>query len=264
VFAWARTRRIAEIHIWGKGEVEDQLFQPKNDHLLFAYFGISLQIRRRSIRTSLRAKLAMKRKCERLLGDTKGGFRRRVLLRDPTDDRYPYKPTRSDKVTHEPIHWKVAHFIQHEPIGVVIEHRSFYAYVADDGASWDCVDKADDGELTTSDDPWSDKKQHDPERDNIWRVWLEIPARSRALFNLCEIIKYEDIIDIDEHGDRILPDPHIYLENIRSRMKFEVIRYVEPFRESVYPDPNKRVKFFPDQFPDSRPNFPEDRLISEP
>ena len=47
--SWARDHGISEIHIWGKAEVEDQLFQPKNDHLLFAYFGISLQIRRRSM-----------------------------------------------------------------------------------------------------------------------------------------------------------------------------------------------------------------------
>ena len=52
---WCRDHGISEVHVWGKGEIEDQLFQPKNDHLLFAYFGISLQIRRRSARTSLRS-----------------------------------------------------------------------------------------------------------------------------------------------------------------------------------------------------------------
>ena len=28
---WARTDGISESHLWGKGEIEDQLFQPKND-----------------------------------------------------------------------------------------------------------------------------------------------------------------------------------------------------------------------------------------
>jgi hypothetical protein len=69
IFSWCRARGISEIHVWGKGEIEDQLFQPKNDNLLFAYFGMSLQIRKRSIRTALRAKLAMKRKVMRHLGD---------------------------------------------------------------------------------------------------------------------------------------------------------------------------------------------------
>jgi hypothetical protein len=66
---WCREHGISEVHVWGKGEIEDQLFQPKNDHLLFAYFGISLQIRRRSARTSLRSMMAMKRKVMRHLGE---------------------------------------------------------------------------------------------------------------------------------------------------------------------------------------------------
>jgi Restriction endonuclease len=86
---WCRERGISEVHIWGKGEIEDQLFQPKNDHLLFAYFGISLQIRRRSARTAIRSMLTMKRKVHRHLGDGEHHFRP-ILLRDPDEDQYPY------------------------------------------------------------------------------------------------------------------------------------------------------------------------------
>lgn len=86
---WCRAAGVGEAHLWGKAELEDQLFQPKNNGLLFAYFGISLRIRRRSIRTQLRARLATKRKCERTLAQTHVP----VLLRDPTDGRYPYVPT---------------------------------------------------------------------------------------------------------------------------------------------------------------------------
>jgi hypothetical protein len=48
-----RTKGVQEVYIWGKAELEDMLFQPKNDHLLFAYFGISLAIRQRSLRTEM-------------------------------------------------------------------------------------------------------------------------------------------------------------------------------------------------------------------
>lgn len=34
--AKSRDFGIAECHMWGKAELEDTLFQPKNDHLLFA------------------------------------------------------------------------------------------------------------------------------------------------------------------------------------------------------------------------------------
>src|SRR5262249_7246059 len=66
-----KTRELGfgEAYLWGKGEIEDMLFQPKNDHLLFAYFGISLQTRRRTLRTEIRSKLAMKRKAQRILED---------------------------------------------------------------------------------------------------------------------------------------------------------------------------------------------------
>jgi len=41
-------RGVEEFLIWAKSELEDFLFQPNNDRLLFAYFWISLQPRRRS------------------------------------------------------------------------------------------------------------------------------------------------------------------------------------------------------------------------
>lgn len=63
---WCRDRGIEEVHIWGKGEIEDQLFQPKNDHLLFAFFGLSLQIRRRSAGTRVRRTITLKRRIRKL------------------------------------------------------------------------------------------------------------------------------------------------------------------------------------------------------
>jgi hypothetical protein len=105
--SWGRDHGIAEIHLWGEAEVEDQLFQPKNDHLLFAYFGISLQIRQRSVRATLRAKLTMKRKVLRHLGD--GWYANKVvLLRDPQDEQYPYIVTNKDR-SHRG--WRVTEFV---------------------------------------------------------------------------------------------------------------------------------------------------------
>lgn len=85
-FAWCRRNGIGEAHLWGKGELEDQLFQPKNDHLLFAYFGVSLTIRRRSQATQLRAQLATKRRLAKAISMSSAD----VLLRDPAAANYPY------------------------------------------------------------------------------------------------------------------------------------------------------------------------------
>ena len=83
--AWCRDKGISEAVIWGKGELEDQLYQPKNDNLLFAYFGISLTIRRRSQATQIRSEIATKRKLKKTILLSSAD----VLLRDPSTEEYP-------------------------------------------------------------------------------------------------------------------------------------------------------------------------------
>lgn len=72
----ARTRAmgVAEAHLWGRGELEDMLYQPKNDDVLFTFFGVSLRIRRQSAAAEVRRRLVVKRKAMRLL-DGKFGTR---------------------------------------------------------------------------------------------------------------------------------------------------------------------------------------------
>ena len=69
-YSTTRERGFMEVKLWGKAELEDQLFQPKNDHLLFAYFGISLQMRQRTLKTAVRARLSMKKQAMKLLTES--------------------------------------------------------------------------------------------------------------------------------------------------------------------------------------------------
>jgi hypothetical protein len=75
-----REHGAQEFLLWGKGELEDLLIQPKNDNLLFAYFGISLQVRRRSMRTEVRSKLTLKRKLVKEFGGLQGTHFKHVLI----------------------------------------------------------------------------------------------------------------------------------------------------------------------------------------
>ena len=88
---------VQEFYVWGKGEVEDRLFLPKYDYLLFAYFGLSLRVRRRSLKTQLRSRLALKRKLvnELCSGDIRhpAGFKC-VLIRNPNNEEYPFVRSR--------------------------------------------------------------------------------------------------------------------------------------------------------------------------
>ena len=78
-----------EFALWAKGELEDVLFQPKNARLLFAYFGISRAARCRTTLTAIQSTIARKTQLSRILGDDEHRLGRLVLLRDPTDERYP-------------------------------------------------------------------------------------------------------------------------------------------------------------------------------
>jgi hypothetical protein len=82
------TQGIEEFYIWGKAELEDLLFQPKNDHLLFAYFGISFQVRKRTLKAQFKSNYLLKKKIYSLLGDQQDD-RTPVLLRDADSPGYP-------------------------------------------------------------------------------------------------------------------------------------------------------------------------------
>lgn len=77
-----RRKGVREFYLWGKADIEDALYQPKNDHLLYAYFGISLQIQKRSQKNALRSLLAIKRKAIKHLGPTDQTSFNEILIRD--------------------------------------------------------------------------------------------------------------------------------------------------------------------------------------
>ena len=61
------------------------LYQPKNDDVLFTFFGVSLRIRRQSAAAEVpRRRLVVKRKAMRLLD---GKFGIEVLIRDGSDEK---------------------------------------------------------------------------------------------------------------------------------------------------------------------------------
>lgn len=247
---WCAEKGITEFLIWGKAELEDMLFQPKNDHLLFGYFGISLQIKKRSTKTALRSMLATKRQAIRHLGEIEGFSREPVLLRDPGAGSYPY----SDEIANfdeRPL-WRVYDFVGHYHSGIKILIRTHFAYLADDGVKWDCEERV----RTNShyDDPWPVKVEDGLER-KARQFWSELPEKNRATLEIIGLIPYDDILAIDEDGDEMFPHPHIY---VRFDIEFG------PFREGAYTDLSvgghygrsvhaereNQIKYFPKTYPD--------------
>ena len=125
-----RKQRVQEVYVWGKAELEDMLFQPKNDHLLFAYFGVSLAIRRRSLRTEIRSKLSMKKTVfiGALRGRAQGYFN---SVRKWSS--YPYK----DEGFKKNPGFYESYFLGHYYDGIICRVKEFFAYLHPDRKRWD-------------------------------------------------------------------------------------------------------------------------------
>jgi hypothetical protein len=207
----AQEKGFAEAHLWGKGELEDLLFQPKNDYLLFAYFGISLQIKKRSIATSVRATLATKRKVIRTLEKNHVG--RYILIRDASDDRYPF----GDGSRDQPMRgrWRFAQYEQAIAQGVWVKLTEKFAYLADDRVSWDYMDSLNISVPSSHEDYWTpitdELDSSKPSQFDYHEVWETLPENNKAKYMEFGIIPYENIIDIDEAGDQYFEGPHLYL-----------------------------------------------------
>jgi hypothetical protein len=198
---------FSEVHLWGKGEIEDQLFQPKNDHLLFAYFGVSLHARRRTLKTQVRARLAAKRKAKRVL--TPHGA---VLVRDATDERYPDldADTSLDRITRG--RWQVYKFDECRSDGVHFRLRRHAAFIDYDGEHWDYDELMNDARVT-HENPWSSSSEDEAAweaRTAAMQIWSALPDQNKAWFEVFIVLPYENIVDIDDAGDECFRGPQIY------------------------------------------------------
>ncbi len=200
-----REMELEEWHLWGKAELEDQLFRPENDHLLFAYFGFSLTIRRRSQRADLRARLAMKRKANRMLKDQSHAS---LLLRAPDATEYPDTGALAD-FKKNPL-WMVWPYRGMSYDGLQFCVQRYFAYLSDDGKSWDAAMAVNDARSSKHDDPWLGEDRHDEKRQAIYEFWYKIPEANRAWFEVVGLVPFEDILDIDDLGDEYVQAPHVY------------------------------------------------------
>ncbi len=91
-----RSKGVMEIYLWGKPELEDMLHLPKNDRILFTFFGLSLTSKRRTRATEVRSLVITKNKLIKLLGTPEHEFNKEILLRDINDEHYPYRREYAD------------------------------------------------------------------------------------------------------------------------------------------------------------------------
>ena len=211
----ARDFGVSEYDVWGKARLEDFLFQPKNDHLLFAYFGISLRTRRRSTRTEIRSRLALKRKLVMEFGELRGRSFKRVLIRDPRDTTYPYPGSVEDFVKKP--RWRYWDFHGHEPPDHValVTHR-FMAYTDWENEKWDAYLQFD-MEKPSIHEIWGirfDEWPHDEKAERFRECWNdELSDANRAWMVILGFVPYERILAVDDLGDAFNEGPHLIVEH---------------------------------------------------
>ena len=205
----AREKGFAEARLWGRAEIEDQLFQPKNDHLLFAYCGFSLQVRRRSVKTNIRSVLATKKALKKI-----AGFQSHILLRDAMDTRYPYKEKDMGDGKADRGRWKVFGIrdLRHDGMPLCIQR--FLAFIDSDGEHWDYAEGMNDARFYG--DPWRSKEdeaqeeQESEARQDAMKVWDALPPENKAWLEVTRLVPYDRIVAIDAEGDEYCQQPHIY------------------------------------------------------
>ena len=249
---------VEEFYIWGKAEVEDQLYLPKNDHLLFAYFGISLQVRRRSLTTEIRTKLSLKRKLTNVLGEIDQLGYREVLIRDPRDEHYPHIDL-ADEFIKSP-RWRYWQFYAHEPPDhVAFVYRKHYAYVNWETKEYDILSEYDDGvslNLQVADlkERWWDPNNLGQSYRDFW--WNNVPEANKAWAIELRIIPYDRIIALDEIGDIYHPGPHLLVEYGTDGQPFKPNARRRFLESSSHPRntmdirDGKRISYFPAEIPE--------------
>jgi hypothetical protein len=236
-----RERGYSEAHLWGKAEIEDSLFQPKNDYLLFAYTGISLQSRRRSVRSEVRATLAAKRKVKRALENPNSHV---FIVRNAAGSEYP---SEAPYAHNKPPSWFTAVEGELTHAGLEIDYRTYHAYVADDGEGWDVANGVGLHRRVTHFGQLADEKA-DPRSQEVEDFWGKLPEANRAWLRVRGLIPYERIVAVDDLGDDLFDGPQLYVEYVSDSPldgAYGLLQTLSGYGGGSYPPLETRIVFFP-------------------
>jgi len=242
-----RAKGVMEFYLWGKEALEDMLYQPKNDRLLFAYFGISLIMTRRKLTTEMRASVSAKNKLiKSLLLPLQGEFFQELLLRDINAEQYPEESEYPDFDTNP--RWVQRRAVAHHPHGLEFHFRKFHAFFDRDKKEWDYSELVDLINRPEETDDWATFSETS---EKVSNCMFGKPRAFQGAFNLYGIIPYRDILLIDTEGDAKFPIPHLYLEMDKYASPYSItLAGAEIGQFRFHPDDSwTRIKFFPKKIP---------------
>jgi len=247
-----RTLGVMEFYLWGKAELEDMLHMPKNDRLLFTYFGISLVTRTRSRAAEIHFTVTNKNKVYRVVSEhITGTFRTQVLVRDIKDTKYPYKGEYSDFDKNP--RWKEYSAFAYHPLGLWVHSREYYAYVDPVKKVWDYTSAVD---LVYRKRDEDDREKVLELRRRVEDFWDHLPRRNKAKLIVDGLIKFDDMIAIDAKGDSLFEGPQLFVDLKPKLGPFcgfqDYIRTEEGQHFDLSESKYKKIKKFPKEFPDPK------------
>jgi hypothetical protein len=257
-----RSKGVMEFYLWGKSELEDMLFLPKNDGILFAFFGISLITRKRLRTSEIKFSINNKNKLLRILGaaDSLRTLTKKFLARDFKDVHYPYKNKYNNFNTAP--RWKEYTAVEFHRLGLIANVAEHFAFVNCKTKSWDFVPALNLIHQQSEDDDVGER--YFDRVKTIRNFWRYLPRANQATLIRRAIIFFEDILVIDEKGDSEYCFPHIFVDfraqsgPFRGRLDWLEVEKREIFLDEDY----KREKIFPDVLPSySRGTIYKDRTV---
>lgn len=237
---------VQEFYIYGKAEIEDLLFQPKYDHLLFAYFGISLQKRRRNIKTEVSSRLATKRKLIKTIGDFDNIRHKTVFVKPLQSFDYP---NLNDK---KPL-WRYYETMLYQPVDCLsLITKKHLAYVNWETEEWDIIDTYD---LAFSNYPEIRDYNYQTDSNQLnryeaYQKWDSLDKKNKAFYSEIKPIHFDRIVVIDEIGDAYHEAPHLIVDFINdSPFENKSYSFIEDSNSNIpkviqKPDDKKRINYF--------------------
>lgn len=241
---------VMEFYLWGKAELEDMLHFPKNDRILFTFFGISLVSKRRSRTTEIRSAISIKNKLYRVVGE-RHQFHESVLIRDLKDTHYPYENEYKDFKKRP--RWKEYVAFGHHSLGLLCHGHEYFAYVDTVKKEWDFTKEVDLVYRQVEDDNECQIRME--KQELVKGVWDFFPRTNQGHLIIDCLVKYTDIALVDEKGDVEYKFPHIFVDFKGENGPFAGYRRVLKIgdREINFTDEYKRINIFPDKF--KKPKF---------
>lgn len=246
-----RTKGVQEFYLWGRASLEDMLYMPKNDRILFAFFGVSLIARRKSRRTEIRFVVNNKNKLFRIFGDAQNNrdFHQSFLARDIKDTHYPWREKYKDFDDFP--RWKEYIAYRYHPLGLRCKVHEYYAYIDQEKKQWDYTDKVD--LLRRQEDTYGRyNRKTNKFAEKVIDFWEHLPYKNKAKLIAEGLIEFESMEVIDEKGDNHYDFPHIYVDFKGKNGPFAGFWQDVIFNNQQIDIQNenyKQIAFFPKEFP---------------